>query len=240
MDRGDASVDNSKLFVDHLDDGRETVGSATSVGDNRKGVRSLQEFLVVASQNNVQGARFLDRSRNDDLLDTGINVGLQRGNLEELSGAFHDHFDSRQVEFRRRLALTEFNNRSVNRDVSVDNLDILVPRSVHRIVLDKVRGTFDATKIVDRYNFEGRIIPRVAKDEAANTAVSIQETLGWHACCVRWMREVSREAFRFGCATQNTAEIRNHPVSRGVLSLVHGVVTMNIPTRRPVWCIGLR
>ena len=61
------TMDNTEILLDHFDDRCKTVCGTRCVCDQ---FHFLGHFLVVAAQDNVEGAFFLDWSRNHDLLET--------------------------------------------------------------------------------------------------------------------------------------------------------------------------
>ena len=136
--------------------------------------------MIVAAQDHVQSAFFLDRSRHNHLLDTAlIKIGRQILHLQELSRALHDHFDSHtgKINLGKFLLLRKRDQFSVHGKTVVCFFHLLVPRAVHRIVLGQIGGRFTGTDIVHVNNLEARIVPRIAKDEATDATESVDSTL---------------------------------------------------------------
>ena len=57
--------------------------------------------------------------------------------------------------------------------VVVGLFDVLVPGAVDGIVFDEVCGGIDGTQVVDVDDFQGGIVPCVAKDEASDASESV-------------------------------------------------------------------
>ena len=90
---GYAAMFDAKLFLNHLDNGRQTIGRAGRVGNDLNVFVIGEEFLMIASQDHVERTLFLDWRRNDHLLDPLVKEGLQHGYRQELSRTLHEHFN---------------------------------------------------------------------------------------------------------------------------------------------------
>ena len=187
MNGSDAPVFDSKLFLNNLDDGGQAVGRARCVGDDLLVGVIGKKRLVIASQDNVHRTFLLDGRGHDHLLDSLVKKGLQRGNLEELSRALHDHFNVRvKLQGLQSFVLREFDRFPVNDNgIVVDAVNVLVPRAMHTVVLDQISGTLGAAQIVDVHHVQCGIIPRVAQDETPNATIAVQQAFGGHADCVQ-------------------------------------------------------
>ena len=74
----------------------------------------------------------------------------------------------------------EVPNDEVLDDVELD-LDVSLPSSVDRIILDQVGGRFARAHIIHMHNFEGRIFPGVLEAETSDATKSVDCTLD-HDC----------------------------------------------------------
>ena len=90
VDGGNASVLDTERFLNDLDDWSETIGRTRSVGNDFL----VGEFFVVATENNIQSAFFFYWSRNDDLLDAPVQIGLQSCDRQELARALHNELNA--------------------------------------------------------------------------------------------------------------------------------------------------
>ena len=182
VDGGNATVNNTEVFKDNLDNRSQTVGGTGCVCD-KLGV--IAQKSVVATQDNVQGAFFLDGGRHDNLLDSALfKVWFQGLDLQEFTGTFHHQLDSfaGPVNLGEIFFATEGNNLSVDSESGsiFEQFNFLVPGSVDGIVLNQVSGTFDGADIVHVDNLERRIVPNVSERKTANTTKSINSALGNH------------------------------------------------------------
>mmetsp|Transcript_32507 Transcript_32507/g.95811 ORF Transcript_32507/g.95811 Transcript_32507/m.95811 type:complete len:436 (-) Transcript_32507:117-1424(-) len=199
MDGGNAAVLDTKIFLDDLDDRRQTVGRTTGIGNQ---LLLLREESMVAPQNDVEGLGFLDGGRDDDALHAAFReVRVERLDLEELAGAFHHHVDAHggPVDLGEVGLLGEGDGLVVDGEGGVvDLVDLVVPRAMDRIVLDEVRGRFAGADVVDVNDFERGIVPGVAEDETSDAAKAVDGALDGHGGlgggCSSWLTEVPRMA----------------------------------------------
>jgi len=193
MNSGDTTVLDTKVFLNNLTHGRQTVGGARRVGNQRFVDVIFEKLLVIAAQNHIQSALLFDGRRNDNLFDSFIKKRLQRGHFEEFTRAFHDHFNvGRNLHGLQIFVLRKLDRLAVNFNrIVVDALDILIPRAVHTVVLDEVGGALGAAHVVNVDNVQGGILPRVAQHETTDAAVAVQQAFGSHGrdCTVdNWWR----------------------------------------------------
>jgi len=141
---------------------------------------------VVAPQHDVQGPGFLDRCRNDDLLDAAlVEVWLQRIDLEEFAGAFHDEFHAQGsiIDLGEVLVLRERYDIFIIDDETIavgSDLDAVLPDPVNGIVLCQIGRTFASTQIIDVYDLQIGIVPRIPEDETTDAAESVDSALDRH------------------------------------------------------------
>jgi hypothetical protein len=177
-----ASVLNSKVLHNGLDDGSEAIGRARRVGDQES---FLGKQIVIATQDNIQGSCFLDGSRDNDLLyPANIIVRLQGCHREELSGAFHNHFHTQGLEINigKVLFFTVHDSRIVDAKALaiLSSFHCLVPRAVYTVVLCQVGGRLATGDIIHKDNIQLGIFPRITKDETSDTSETIDSALDRH------------------------------------------------------------
>mmetsp|Transcript_20511 Transcript_20511/g.42971 ORF Transcript_20511/g.42971 Transcript_20511/m.42971 type:complete len:372 (-) Transcript_20511:338-1453(-) len=181
MNGGDASMYNTKVFLNHLDNRGQAVGGTRGVGDQFLGFLTLEQ-TIVASQHHIQGSGFLDGGTDHHLLDTtGIKVGLQSGDLEEFTSTFHDHFHSHagEINLGKVLFLREGDDLAVDGEgfAIFRRFHLFLPSAMHRVVLHQVGGGFATAQIIHVHNFEFDIIPSVLETETTDTTKAIDGAL---------------------------------------------------------------
>jgi len=176
---GHQTLDETKLFVEHLDERRETVGGAGRVGNDLVGVLVL---VSVDTEHVGRDVVTLGRGGDHNLLGTrGEVLGGARG-VDEDAGTFNDNVDteSRPRELERVTGGNNFDHLAVDGDVGVvDNLDIGFKGAEDRVVLDQVGGLLDSARVVDGDNVEHRVGASVpaAQEVAANAAETVDGNL---------------------------------------------------------------
>ena len=176
---GHQALDETKLFVEHLDERRETVGGAGRVGDDLVGVLVL---VSVDTEHVGRDVVTLGRGGDHNLLGTRSKVlGGARG-VDEDAGTFNDNVDteSRPRELERVTGGDNFDHLAVDGDVGVvDNLDVGFKGAEDRVVLDQVGGLLDSARVVDGDNVEHRVGASVpaAQEVAANAAETVNSNL---------------------------------------------------------------
>ena len=146
--------------------------------------------MIVAPQNHVETSSLLDGRADDDALDAAhVEVIVQfLLDLEELPRAFHDQFDAHPppIDVLVILASREGDELPVHGESRsvVERDDLLVPRTVDRVVLDEVRGRLAGAEVVDVNHVEEGIVERVSEDETSDATEAV-DGAGYHDCSVR-------------------------------------------------------
>ena len=194
MDGSDATMLDSKVLQNHLDNRGEAVGRTRGVGDQAS---LLRELFMVASQHDVQGSFLLDRSTDNDLLGTAfVKVGLKLGNAVEFAGALHHQLDAHIfVASLGEVSLgAERHHLTIDREglAILGNLDLALPGAVHRIVLEQVSSGFATAQIIHVNDFEVGILPGVTEADATDAAEAVDCALDGHAVVVGGSRRGRR------------------------------------------------
>ena len=165
---GHEALDDAEVVIEHLGEGRETVGGARRVGDDLVGVR----VLVRVDAHHVGGdVVALGRRGDDDLLGASLEVLGRAGGVDEHAGALDDDLDAERLpgELQGVAVGHNLDGLAVDGDVGVvSNLHVGVEGAEDGVVLHEVGRLLDAAGVVDRDNLEaglGAAVP--AAEEVA-------------------------------------------------------------------------
>src|SRR6478736_8853314 len=165
---------DAPVVVQHLGHGRETVGGAGSVRDDR-----LASVAVVVHADHEHRCVVFARSREHDLLRASGQVLLAARLVEEDTGGFDDGGSAHGAPVElRRIGLSGAADRlAVDDELAVRNFDTALEAAVHRVVLQHVCEVLDLEQIVDRDDLDIATANGSAKNHATDAAEAIDTDL---------------------------------------------------------------
>ncbi|MNY11394.1 hypothetical protein D3C86_1444220 [compost metagenome] len=179
MHRGHHGVDDAEVLVEDLGHRREAVGGAGGVRDDV--VLGGVVGLVVDAQDDGD-VLALGRSRDDDLLGAGVEVGLGLGGVGEDAGRLDDDLgaellpgDHGGVALGRDLDLA-----AVDDDGALGVIDRAGVDAVDRVVLEEVSERLGVGQVVDADELQLGVLEADAQHLATDTTETVNPHFSGH------------------------------------------------------------
>ncbi len=158
VDRGNRTMADPQVFMDHLDHRGEAVGGAGGCGNDP--VLRWIEQRVIDPHDDIERPGFLDRRADDDTLDALVEIALQHGHRLHLAAGFDDQITAGPIGIGNGLVSSDPDSFAIHNNAIAVAARFVLPAAMHRVEIQQV-GVSGCVPggIVDLDEFQLRPVP---------------------------------------------------------------------------------
>ncbi|MNO96419.1 hypothetical protein D3C76_880900 [compost metagenome] len=218
VDRGDRTMANTQVFVDHFDHRSQAIGGA-GCGGNNTVLRRIEQVLIDA-HDDVQRPLFLHRCTDHHALHTLFQIRLKHDDGLHSATGFDDQVAAGPVSVGDGFVGRHSHASTVNDHAIVIGAGFVVPTAVHRVEIDQVRMSDSvARRVVDVHEFKLGPVPGRAQGKTTDSTETVDTYSDAHGAVLFRVLSLEGQDWpdRIGCYVSSRLPCAqgDHPSDQG-------------------------